>query len=63
MANRTAPNDVTEADRLELRYCPRCGALGIGMKDQPVCAACAGVLRWLYQRRANSTRRSDGGAQ
>jgi hypothetical protein len=63
MANRTAPTDVAEADRLELRYCPRCGALGIGTKDQRVCIACAGVLRWLYQRRSNSTRRGDRGAQ
>lgn len=35
--------------RLQLRYCERCGLLGVAPVDEPlrVCWACANVLRWI----------------
>jgi hypothetical protein len=38
-----------EPIRLELRYCRRCGVLGVAPEgsSEPVCPACRQTLRWL----------------
>ena len=43
--------------KMELRYCPRCGALGVvpagGRRES--CAACACTLRWLGKEGGDET--------
>jgi len=46
----THPAD--EYKRMELRYCPRCGALGIrpAGEENPHCRACARILDRILRR-------------
>jgi hypothetical protein len=51
MKGESATKKDPSVIRVELRYCPRCGALNIGTVDQPFCSLCIGALRWLYAKR------------
>jgi len=50
MKTEWTTKEDTSVIRVELRYCPRCGALGIGPADQPVCSRCINALRWLHAK-------------
>jgi hypothetical protein len=50
-------------DRLALGYCPRCGALRVGVADQPFCGLCLRVLHWLYGPAPHAPQRDDEGGR
>lgn len=62
MKSEASEKKETSVIRVELRYCPRCGALSIGTAEQYFCTQCVGALRWLYakaQRPAGSGARGE----
>jgi len=59
----TTQPDTSANARLQLRYCPRCGALGVAPADADNCPACRRALAWIYGSRCPghpaSTQRKD----
>ena len=51
------PMDRTSTERLELRYCQRCGALGVRQANAAaeMCGACARILQWICGEAGRAT--------
>ncbi len=54
MSSSAQPSKARQAfpeQRMELRYCPRCGTLHVqhAEAETHVCTACVRALAWLYE--------------